>query len=113
MNATCIGAHDTDPPLPEPGSMLCRRCRQRLLRALNAITELWPLLSVMLTPGNATSGGSHGKPASRPPCSVDVMDITDPYTYTHLQAHETGTKRVCRLLLEKKTYINQHCKYFI
>jgi len=84
-SATCIGAHDTDPPLPEPGSMLCRRCRQRLLRALNAITELWPLLSVMLTPGNATSGGSHGKPASRPPCSVDVMDITDPRGQTWQQ----------------------------
>ncbi len=85
MNANCIGAHDTDPPLPEPGLMLCRRCHQRLLRALRDITELWPILTLMLTPGNGTSGGAHGKPASRPPCSVDVMDITDPRGQTWQQ----------------------------
>src|SRR5678809_947189 len=28
--------------------------------------------------------------------------FTDPVSYTHLRAHETGRKLVCRLLLEKK-----------
>src|SRR5674476_1464629 len=39
-----------------------------------------------------------GRPDQR---RFGVIDIT-PVSYTHLRAHETGRKLVCRLLLEKK-----------
>ena len=29
-------------------------------------------------------------------------ELTEPVSYTHLRAHETGRNLVCRLLLEKK-----------
>lgn len=82
---TCIGGHDEDPPLSIPGLLICHRCHQRLIRDLHAIVGMWGLLTVMLQPGNAASGGSHGKPGSRPPCDLDVADITDPRGVTSQQ----------------------------
>ena len=84
MTATCIAGHDDDPPLAEPGLMLCRRCTQRLHRHLAHIVGLWGVLAVMLNPGG-TTGGSHGKPGSRPPLALDIVDITDPRGQTHAQ----------------------------
>ena len=84
MTTTCIAAHDDDPPLAEPGLMLCRRCTQRLHRHLAHIVGLWGVLAVMLNPGG-TTGGSHGKPGSRPPLALDIVDITDPRGQTHAQ----------------------------
>lgn len=47
---------------------------------------LWPLLAEMITPGNNGGGtGASGKPGSRPPCDLDVADITDPRSTTSQQ----------------------------
>ena len=83
--STCIGHHDADPPLAAAGLLLCDRCRQRLIRDLHQIVGLWQLLAIMLEPGGGLSGGSHGKPGSRPPCDLDVADITDPRGQTSQQ----------------------------
>ena len=34
--------------------------------------------------------------------TITIIDTTEPVSYTHLRAHETGAYLVCRLLLEKK-----------
>jgi hypothetical protein len=84
MTATCIGRHDDDPPLTTHG-MLCARCHGRLARALADIVALYPTLAVVVMLSGNPSGGSRGKPGSRPPCNVDVIDLTDPRGETHAQ----------------------------
>jgi hypothetical protein len=42
-------------------------------------------LDELLIPGSNGNGGSRGKPGSRPPCNVDVIDLTDPRGETHAQ----------------------------
>ena len=84
MTATCIGRHDDDPPLATHG-MLCARCHGRLARALADIVALYPTLAVVVMLSGNPSGGSRGKPGSRPPCNVDVIDLTDPRGETHAQ----------------------------
>ena len=84
MTATCIGRHDDDPPLTTHG-MLCTRCHGRLARALSDIVALYPTLAVVVMLSGNPSGGSRGKPGSRPPCNVDVIDLTDPRGETHAQ----------------------------
>lgn len=79
-DATCIAAHDDDPPLALPGLRLCRRCRTRLARDLADIITNWRLLSELHEPGRGGSG-HHGKRADPPaPVNLDVADITDPRT---------------------------------
>lgn len=85
MSDTCIGAHHTEPPLTMPGLALCPRCHTQLHRALADIITLWPLLAVMLEPGNNGSGSTSSKPGSRPPCNLDVIDITDHRSQTSQQ----------------------------
>ena len=82
MTALCIGRHDTDPPLPEPGLLLCRRCHANLAKDLAAIASLWVHLADVLVPGG-TGGRSSGKPGSRPACNLDAADITDPRGAVH------------------------------
>lgn len=84
---TCIHPrHGDQPPLADDGLMLCRHCLGRLRRSLDDITALWPLLDEMITPGNnGNGGGATGKPGSRPPCDLDVADITDPRSTTSQQ----------------------------
>ena len=84
MTATCIGKHTDDPPLTTHG-MLCARCHGRLARALADIVALYPTLAVVVMLSGNPSGGSRGKPGSRPPCNVDVIDLTDPRGETHAQ----------------------------
>lgn len=79
---TCIGRHDTDPPLPEPGLLLCRRCYANLAKDLAAIASLWHHLADMLIPVGGTSAGS-GKPGSRPACNLDAADVLDPRGAVH------------------------------
>lgn len=57
MTATCIGRHDTDPPLPEPGLLLCRRCYANLAKDLAAIASLWVHLADVLVPDDTGSAG--------------------------------------------------------
>lgn len=80
MSATCIHPrHGATPPLPADGLMLCERCLARLRTDLAAIVSLWGLLAEMVTVSNGgTAGTAAGKPGSRPPCSLDILDITDP-----------------------------------
>ena len=87
MTPTCIHSrHGEEPPLADDGLMLCRHCLGRLNRALSDIVTLWPLLDEMITPGNnGNGGGASGKPGSRPPCDLDVADITDPRSTTSQQ----------------------------
>lgn len=77
--STCIHPrHGTEPPLVAASLMLCERCLTILQTDLRAIVSLWPLLAEFATPGNGgSSGGAAGKPGSRPPCNVDILDITD------------------------------------
>lgn len=77
MSDTCIAAHDNTQPLTMPGMTLCPRCYTRLRRSLADIIALWPLLPVMLEPSSSGGGSATGKPGSRPPCNIDVIDITD------------------------------------
>ena len=84
MTATCIGKHTDDPPLTTHG-MLCARCHGRLARCLADIVALYPTLAVVVMLSGNPSGGSRGKPGSRPPCNVDVIDLTDPRGETHAQ----------------------------
>lgn len=81
---TCIGTHDGVPPLAEPGAMLCPRCTGRLRRDLADVATLWPLMVDLLEPG-ANGTASRGKPGSRPPCNLDIADITDVRGQTHAQ----------------------------
>lgn len=94
MVNTCIHPrHGDNPPLADDGLLLCRSCHQRLRQDLNAITTLWPLLAIMVTPGNnGTGGGAAGKPGSRPPCDLDIADLTDPRGETSQQL--TGWARI-------------------
>ena len=79
MSACIHPRHGATPPLPADGLMLCERCLARLRTDLAAIVSLWGLLAEMVTPGNGgSSGAAAGKPGSRPPCSLDILDITDP-----------------------------------
>src|SRR5665647_3884237 len=41
---------------------------------------------------------------------IDLMDLVDAVSYTHLRAHETDSYLVCRLLLEKKKNTNKQKK---
>ena len=80
MTATCIAAHDDDPPLALPGLRLCQRHHGRLARDLADIVTCWSLLAELHEPGRGTGGG-HGKHADPPaPVNLDVADITDPRT---------------------------------
>ena len=51
----------------------------------------------------------HGYDAVKSGYVGDILPIGEyhysPVSYTHLRAHETVLDLVCRLLLEKKTYI--------
>lgn len=86
MTTTCIAAHPNDPPLALPGLRLCGHHHGRLARSIEDVRTLWPVLAVVVALGNAAAGGSHhGKPGSRPPCRIDVLDITDPRGITHAQ----------------------------
>ena len=79
-HATCIAAHDDDPPLALPGLRLCQRHHGRLARDLADIVTCWSLLAELHEPGRGTGGG-HGKHADPPaPVNLDVADITDPRT---------------------------------
>ena len=78
--STCIHPrHGTTAPLTAGSMLLCERCLTVLHHDLRAIVSLWPLLAEMVTPGNGgNNGGAAGKPGSRPPCDLDILDITDP-----------------------------------
>ncbi len=47
----------------------------------------------------ASSAAGRNDPA---PIIVKKVTVVEAGSYTHLRAHETGRKLVCRLLLEKK-----------
>ncbi len=85
MNTCIHPRHGEEPPLADDGLMLCRHCLGRLNRALSDIVTLWPLLAEMITPGIVGGTGASGKPGSRPPCDLDVADITDPRSTTSQQ----------------------------
>ena len=73
---TCIGRHDTDPPLPEPGLLLCRGCRQRLRTDLDTVGRL--RIQLDPAPGRSSLGRrSAGKPGSRPPANLTVIAMGD------------------------------------
>jgi len=91
MTATCIGSHDTDPPLAHHG-LLCSRCHGRLARALSDIAALYPLLEELLIPGSVNGGGTRGKPGSRPACDLDVADLRDARGAVH--AEVSGWARI-------------------
>ena len=79
-DATCIAAHDDDPPLALPGLRLCRHHHGRLARDLADIVTCWSLLAELHEPGRGGTG-THGKRADPPaPVNLDVADITDPRT---------------------------------
>ena len=81
----CIGPHHHHAtPIPPHGHHICTHCQQRIRRDLQTICTLWPLLAVMIQPGN-TASSSRGKPGSRPPCNLDVADLTDPRGTVHQQ----------------------------
>lgn len=85
---TCINPrHGDQPPLADDGILFCLPCFNRLRYDLDAITSLWPLLDEFVTPGNNGNGGggAAGKPGSRPPCDLDVLDITDARSETSQQ----------------------------
>lgn len=88
---TCVGAHDTDPPLAHHG-LLCSRCHGRLARALSDIATLYPLLEELLIPGSVNGGGTRGKPGSRPACDLDVADLRDARGTVH--AEVSGWARI-------------------
>ena len=88
---TCVGAHDTDPPLAHHG-LLCGRCHGRLARALSDIATLYPLLEDLLIPGSVNGGGTRGKPGSRPACDLDVADLRDARGTVH--AEVSGWARI-------------------
>ena len=43
-----------------------------------------------------------GEPDKKTGFVMDMKELSDPVSYTHLRAHETVLDLVCRLLLEKK-----------
>lgn len=88
---TCVGAHDTDPPLAHHG-LLCGRCHGRLAQALSDIATLYPLLEELLIPGSVNGGGTRGKPGSRPACDLDVADLRDARGTVH--AEVSGWARI-------------------
>src|SRR5678810_1103404 len=65
----------------------------------------WPM-TVFLTPdGVPFYGGTYFPVEPRfgmPTFKRILTAVSDSVSYTHLRAHETGRKLVCRLLLEKK-----------
>lgn len=85
-DATCIGHHDTDPPLALPGLRLCGHHHGRLARDLNDIITNWSLLAELHEPGRGGTG-THGKRADPPaPVNIDVADVTDPRTSSVIAA---------------------------
>ena len=88
---TCVGAHDTDPPLAHHG-LICSRCHGRLARALDDIATLYPLLEELLIPGSVNGGGARSKPGSRPACDLDVADLRDARGTVH--AEVSGWARI-------------------
>lgn len=86
MSATCINPrHGDQPPIADDDILFCLPCFNRLRNDLDAITSLWPLLAEMVTPGSGQTSGHGGKPGSRPPCDLDVLDITDGRSETSQQ----------------------------
>ena len=65
--------------------------------AFSAIVEFFRFWASFLIRGHT----AHGTKMSYDIGSLS-MDYSNPVSYTHLRAHETGSYFVCRLLLEKK-----------
>lgn len=78
MTLTCIHPrHGAEPPIAGEPMLLCLPCYRRLTRDLEDIIALWPLLADMIAPGSSSGGGGgSSKPGSRPPCDLDIVDIT-------------------------------------
>lgn len=85
----CAAPHRDTPPEPEPGALLCHRCRTRLRRTIVDVADLWSCLDDLLTSRNGH--GSRGDGA--PPLRLEILRLLDE------RGHHDGTN-VAGILLD-------------